>query len=60
MEVHARELSIIKMTAGNESKYSFVIDNGILKQWVAIGWVDIGPATIADKSKYPSIIRSPL
>jgi len=58
MIVHARELSNIRMTAGNESKYSFVIDDGILKQWVAIGWIDLRSATSADKREYPTVLRS--
>lgn len=56
-KVKARELSKLKMVAGNEKKYKIVIDNGILKEWVAIGWIDIGEATEEDYEYYPVVER---
>lgn len=55
--VKATELSKLKMAAGNEKKYEAVIDNGILKEWVAIGWVDLREATDEDFKKFPVVER---
>jgi hypothetical protein len=44
-----------KMVSGNEDVYPVVIDNGIRKDWVAIGWIDIGPASDEDKALYPHV-----
>lgn len=51
------KLSNLRMAAGNEKKYTFVIHNGILKHWVAIGWIDIGPATPEAYKHYPEVIE---
>ena len=49
-------LSTIRMAAGNENYIDKVIDEeGNLKDWVAIGWIDCGPASEQDKLKYPVI-----
>lgn len=55
--VHARELSAVKMVAGNENRYTRVIDSGNLKNWVGFGWIDEGPASAEDRAKYPEVIR---
>ena len=55
--VEASELSKLKMVAGGEKRYRFVIDEGIVKDWVGIGWVDIGPATKKDYKKFPVVVR---
>jgi hypothetical protein len=55
--IKAHELSRLKMAAGNEKKYRYVIDNGILKDWVGIGWVDIREVTEKDYEKYPTVKR---
>ena len=44
------------MVNGNEKKYKIVIDNGIVKEWVGIGWIKIRKATKADK--YPIVKRN--
>ncbi len=53
--VKSSELSNIKMVAGNEKKYSRVIMDGNVKNWVGFGWVTEGAATDADKEKYPTV-----
>lgn len=53
----AAELSNIAMTTGGEKKYDTVIDRGRLKEWVDIGWVDLGPATDKDRRKHPEVRR---
>jgi len=58
--VEASELSIAKMTCGNEKKYTVIIDTILVKKrWVGIGWVDEGPPTSADLDKYPMVRRNP-
>ena len=57
-EVDARELSKMKMASGNEATYSVVIDNGVLKEWVGIGWIELRDATPEDTEKYPTVRRS--
>jgi len=49
--VKRNELSNIRMVAGNEKKYSMVILNDHLKEWVGIGWVVIRLATDEDRKK---------
>jgi hypothetical protein len=57
VKVHAKELSNIKMVEGNEHTYNIVIDNGILKEWVAIGWIEVREATPEDFKRYPTVKR---
>ena len=45
------------MIAGNEKKYSRVIINGVIKNWVGFGWVDEGKATAEDFKKYPTTAK---
>ena len=53
--VKMSELSVIRMVAGNEKKYSRVIQNGIVKNWVGFGWVDEGEANGGDYTRYPLV-----
>ena len=46
-----------RMIDGNEYIYPTVIDNGVLKQWTAIGWMDMGPPSQADIEKYPTVVE---
>jgi len=50
------KLSNHRMIAGNEKKYSVVIVDGILKEWVGIGWIELRQATKKDKEKYPTVL----
>lgn len=52
--VDRAEFSNLKMAAGNEKKYTHVIDDGELKCWVGIGWVTERKATAEDRAKYPT------
>jgi hypothetical protein len=56
--VHARDCSYLAMTAGNETKFSKVIDEGIVKQWVGIGWVDEGPEEYPRDKNLPRVVRN--
>lgn len=53
--VKRSELASLLMVAGNEKKYSVVIDGGRIKEWVGIGWIDIGAPTHADLSTYYTV-----
>jgi len=55
--VQRSALSSFRMVAGNENKYSIVIDEGQRKNWVGIGWVDEGPASELDRLVYPTVIE---
>lgn len=55
-QVLRSELATIKMTTGNEKKYSAVIVDGRRVQWVGIGWVDERPATPDDYQTLPVAI----
>lgn len=55
--VPIKKLSKIAMVAGNEERFEIVIDRGVVKEWVGIGWIDIGPAEPADYKKYPEVDR---
>ena len=35
----------------------WLFDDGEVKQWVAIGWIDLRPAVPSDSEKYPMVIR---
>ncbi len=45
------------MVAGNEDHITVVIDQGVKREWVGIGWIDAGAATDEDKAKYPTVIE---
>lgn len=51
--VDISELANIKMTCGNEKKYSKVIHDGVVKEWVGIGWIDIDESPKG--KKYPVV-----
>ena len=53
--VKRSELSTVRMVAGNEKKYSMVILNDGLQEWVGIGWIYIRLATDDDKKDYPIV-----
>jgi len=55
--VNAKELSTFAMIAGNEQKYTRVVDNGMVKNWVGFGWVEEGKATQENIEKYPTVVR---
>lgn len=53
--VKRSKLSSLKMVAGNEGLYTKVIDGGRLKEWIGIGWIDIGMATEEHRTLYPTV-----
>lgn len=54
--VKYNQVSNRAMVAGNEKKIGFIIHNGVVKQWVGIGWVELREATADDKKKYPKVV----
>ena len=56
-QIPAKELTNMAMVNGNESLYKVVIDNGFVKEWVGIGWLDLRKATPEDFKKYPTVTR---
>jgi len=53
--VSRAELSNMRMVSGNEKKYATVIDGGVVKDWVGIGWIDVRKATAKDKLSFPTV-----
>ena len=51
------ELSNMAMVEGNETKYSIVIDDGVVKEWVGIGWLHIRDASEHDLKTLPHVNR---
>jgi hypothetical protein len=43
------------MVAGNEKHISIIIEGGIVKEWVSIGWIDLRPATKTDRKTFPEV-----
>lgn len=54
--VSLNDLGIISMVAHNENKYQTVIFEGIVKDWVSIGWMDLREATNDDYLRFPIAI----
>lgn len=56
-QIPAKELTNMAMVNGNESLYKVVIDTGIIKEWVGIGWIELRKANPADYKKIPEVSR---
>jgi hypothetical protein len=54
--VKRRELDNLRMVGGNEARYSTVIDQGQVKEWVGIGWISLGPPTREQRKTLPIVI----
>lgn len=50
--INPSELTTIAMVNGNEKKYSKVVIDGVLKEWVGIGWV-VAQAPLSEVEKLP-------
>lgn len=49
------ELTNLRMVVGNEKKYSVVIIDGVVKEWVGIGWIEIRKPTEEDLKTLPVV-----
>lgn len=54
-KVKRSRLSNISMVEGGEKKHPVVIDGGIVKEWVGIGWIDLHPAGASDYEHFPEV-----
>lgn len=54
--VKRSELGTFRMAISNERKYNKVIVNGIVREWIGFGWIDLDKATEEDRQKYPTVI----
>lgn len=49
------DVSLIAMSTGGQRRHPIIIHEGIVKEWVGIGWIDLREATPDDKQKYPEV-----
>jgi len=55
--VQASDLTLLKMVAGGEKRHKIVVDtDGILKEWVGFGWIDLRQASEADRERWPRVV----
>tara|TARA_Y100000310_G_C20671665_1_gene810644 strand:+ start:1832 stop:2026 length:195 start_codon:yes stop_codon:yes gene_type:complete len=40
-QIKRSELSNIMMVAGNEKRFTTVADDGIIRDWVGFGWIEV-------------------
>ena len=50
-----KEISKLRMVAGNETLFTKIIDGGKVFQWVGIGWIDEGEADPNDYASLPVV-----
>lgn len=58
--IERSKLSTIGMVSGRERRIHKVIDGGIVRLWVGIGWVDEGPPTRHQKRHLHHVIDEPV
>ena len=51
--IDVSQCATIRMVAGNEKRFSKIIHEGAVKQWVGIGWVTERHAEATDYLKIP-------
>lgn len=54
--IRAEDLSNFAMVAGKEKRIRKVIQDGILKEWVGIGWIVLRRATPSDVKRYARVV----
>lgn len=55
--IDASKLASAVMAGGGERRIKRVIDEGMVKEWVGIGWIPIRRSTKQDRSRYPTVTR---
>lgn len=55
-KIKASECSNLRMVAGNEKRFSKVIQGNDVMEWVGIGWIRIRTATAADRRKLKTVL----
>lgn len=53
--IKRRELTNLRMVVGNEKKYSVVIIDGVVKEWIGIGWLELREPTEEDLKTFPVV-----
>jgi len=53
--IPASKCSTIAMVNGGEKTHPMIVHNGVLKEWVGIGWIKLRDATDSDKLTYPTV-----
>ncbi len=53
--VSFQDVSTISMVTGGEKRFTKVIHDGAIKEWVGIGWIVIGHARPSDYTKIPEV-----
>jgi hypothetical protein len=53
--VKRAELSTLRMTAGNEKRYPLVILDGVVKEWIGFGWINLRDADETDFNNLPVV-----
>jgi len=51
--VSLSELTMRKMAAGNEKLYPKIIHEGVVKEWVGVGWLVGDPPSPQEKKTIP-------
>lgn len=46
--IDIREVSNLKMVSGNEKRVRKIVQDGVVKEWVGFGWVEVRKATPRD------------
>ena len=54
--VKRSELSSLAMASGNEKKFTRVILDGTVRNWVGFGWIDEGKPTAEQARRLPRVI----
>ena len=55
-QVTREELTKLRMVAGNEKRYSYIVDGDRVLQWVGIGWVEVRRPTAEDLESLPVVV----
>lgn len=50
------DVTVLRMVAGNEKRFTRVIHDGFVKEWVGMGWIALNRATAQDRRTYPTVV----
>ena len=56
MKLRRSDVSNVAMVGGNEKRFTRIICDGRVQNWVGIGWVDEGPPSIAQQGRLPIVV----
>lgn len=55
--VTIEQTTLLRMTCGNEKKFTYVITRGMVMYWTGIGWIDHKVAACEDYYLYPCVVK---